>query len=447
MDEAPGPLFTFGVIADIQYADKDDGYNYVQTRVRYYRSSLSLLQDATREWASENAPPAFILQLGDIIDGFNVPLEASESSLTKVLAEFEKLKIPVHHIWGNHEFYNFSRKQLMESKLNSMQLGDPWVTSPGGRHDPRVTSPGGRHDPRVTSPGGRHDPRVTSPGGRHDPRVTSPGGRHDPRVTSPGGRHDPRVTSPGGRHDPRVTSPGGRHDPRVTSPGGRHDPRVTSPGGRHDPWVTSPGDPESFYAYHFSPFPKFRILLIDSYDFSVIGRDSSSHKYVKSLKVLKQKNKNADLNSPTDLDDPQFVQFNGGISGDQLDWIDVILQSSDINGEKVMVAGHLPIFPPSTDPICLTWNYKEVLSMLQAHPSVVAYFSGHDHDGGYSRDPHGIHHITFHGIIETPPDSRAFSTMEIYEDRMELRGRGLVPHRTLIYRKNQDTDPQMTQTQ
>lgn len=191
MDEAPGPLFTFGVIADIQYADKDDGYNYVQTRVRYYRSSLSLLQDATQEWASESAPPAFILQLGDIIDGFNVPLKASESSLTKVLAEFEKLKIPVHHIWGNHEFYNFSRKQLMESKLNSMQLGDPWVTSPG--------------------------------------------------------------------------------------------------------------DPESFYAYHFSPFPKFRILLIDSYDFSVIGRDSSSHKYVKSLKVLKQKNKNADLNSPTGI--------------------------------------------------------------------------------------------------------------------------------------------------
>lgn len=194
MDGTPEPLFTFGVIADIQYADKDDGYNYVKTRMRYYRSSLSLLRDATQEWASETCRPAFILQLGDIIDGFNVPLKTSETSLAKVLAEFEELKIPVHHIWGNHEFYNFSRKLLMESKLNSTRLGE----SPG-----------------------------------------------------------------------------------------------MSP--------ESSQDPEYFYAYHFSPFPKFRLLLIDSYDFSVIGRDPSSQKYVKSLKVLKQKNKNADLNSPTGI--------------------------------------------------------------------------------------------------------------------------------------------------
>ncbi|XP_018428921.1 PREDICTED: manganese-dependent ADP-ribose/CDP-alcohol diphosphatase [Nanorana parkeri] len=329
MDETQEPLFTFGVIADIQYADKDDGYNYVKTRMRYYRSSLSLLQDAAQEWASETARPAFILQLGDIIDGFNVPLGASETSLAKVLDEFDKLKVPVHHIWGNHEFYNFSRKQLVESKLNSAHLGETQVISPENGHVP-----------------------------------------------------------------------------------------------------------ESFYAYHFSPFPKFRILLMDSYDFSVIGRDPTSHKYVKSLKVLKQKNKNADLNSPTGLDDPQFVQFNGGISHAQLNWINDVLQSSDNNGEKVMVAGHLPIYLPSTDPICLTWNYLEVLSTLQSHPSVVAYFAGHDHDGGYCQDEHGIHHITFNGVIETPPDSQAFATMEIYEDRMELRGRGLVPHRTLIYRNS-----------
>ncbi|XP_063819707.1 manganese-dependent ADP-ribose/CDP-alcohol diphosphatase-like [Pseudophryne corroboree] len=190
MDETSKPLFTFGIIADIQYADIDDRYNYVKTRMRYYRNSLSLLQKATGQWASETVKPTFILQLGDIIDGFNVQYNATETSLTKVLTEIEKLKIPVHHIWGNHEFYNFSRKQLLESKLNSMPLKDALTTSPENNDHL-----------------------------------------------------------------------------------------------------------DSFYAYHFSPFPKFRLLLIDSFDFSVIGRDPSSHKHVKSLKLLKQKNPNKDMNS------------------------------------------------------------------------------------------------------------------------------------------------------
>ncbi|KAM9296618.1 dual specificity mitogen-activated protein kinase kinase 4 [Gastrophryne carolinensis] len=231
MDEPPSPLFSFGVIADIQYADKDDGHNYVQTRMRYYRNSLCLLRHATQEWASETIQPTFILQLGDIIDGFNVPLKASETSLSKVLSEFEKLKIPVHHIWGNHEFYNFSRKWLMESKLNSIGVSETLMTPP-----------------------------------------------------------------------------------------------------RTD-------DPESFYAYHFSPFPRFRMLLIDNYDFSVIGREASSQQHGKALKRLKHKNKNEDLNSPKGLNERQFVLFNGGIGSAQMKWINEVLETSDKNEEKVIVAG------------------------------------------------------------------------------------------------------------
>ncbi|XP_075207579.1 manganese-dependent ADP-ribose/CDP-alcohol diphosphatase-like isoform X2 [Anomaloglossus baeobatrachus] len=329
-EDMEDPIFTFGVIADIQYADIDDGYNYVKTRMRYYRNSLSLLQGAIREWSSEPDTPQFILQLGDLIDGYNVAHKSSETSLKKVLTEIEKLKVPVHHIWGNHEFYNFTRQQLMESILNSSRLPDTSTTSSEDGGDPL----------------------------------------------------------------------------------------------------------DSFYAYHFSPSSKFRLLLIDSYDLSVIGRDPSSDKYVKSSRLLRQKNPNEDKNSPKDLPETRFVQFNGGISAAQLSWITEVLEESDKNDEKVMVAGHLPVHPKSTDPVCLTWNYLEVLDLLQSHPCVVAYFSGHDHDGGYFQDQCGIHHVTFNGIIETPPDSQAFGTMHIYEDKMVLRGRGLIPERTLLYRKS-----------
>ncbi|XP_069809120.1 manganese-dependent ADP-ribose/CDP-alcohol diphosphatase isoform X2 [Dendropsophus ebraccatus] len=325
-EDMADPLFTFGVIADIQYADMEDGYNFTKTRMRYYRNSLSLLQGAMQGWASERLAPHFILQLGDIIDGYNATYRSSEASLHKLLTELERLKTPVHHVWGNHEFYNFSRKQLVESRLNSSRL--PGTTPPEDGADPL----------------------------------------------------------------------------------------------------------DSFYAYHFSPFPRFRLLLVDSYDLSIIGRDPSSDKYVRSSKMLREKNPNEDKNSPQGLTEPQFVQFNGGISADQLSWINDVLEASDNNNEKVIVAGHLPVHPNATDPICLTWNFAEVLAILQSHPCVVAYFSGHDHDGGYCQDHCGIHHLTINGIIETPPESQAYGTVYIYEDRMVLRGRGLLPDRTLLYR-------------
>uniref|UniRef100_A0A3Q3X8I3 Manganese-dependent ADP-ribose/CDP-alcohol diphosphatase n=1 Tax=Mola mola TaxID=94237 RepID=A0A3Q3X8I3_MOLML len=113
------PLFTFGVIADIQYADIDDGYNYQRTQRRYYRSSLRLLRNALENWSEAAVKPGFILQLGDIIDGFNSRHGASEQALDTVLREFSPISAEVHHVWGNHELYNFSRSWLLRSKLNS----------------------------------------------------------------------------------------------------------------------------------------------------------------------------------------------------------------------------------------------------------------------------------------------------------------------------------------
>lgn len=118
------PLFTFGVIADIQYADIDDGYNYTRTRRRYYRSSLQLLRKAQDSWAEAAVQPDFILQLGDIIDGFNKGHDASERALDTVLKQFGSSPVDVHHVWGNHEFYNFSRSSLLDSRLNTSRFSD-----------------------------------------------------------------------------------------------------------------------------------------------------------------------------------------------------------------------------------------------------------------------------------------------------------------------------------
>lgn len=132
VDSPPhSPLFTFGVIADIQYADIDDGYNYLRTHRRYYRSSVQLLRNALDGWSRAAVKPGFILQLGDLIDGFNKPLAASDRALETVLREFGSGSAEVHHVWGNHELYNFSRDRLWGSQLNSAPRGSP--RGPGGR--------------------------------------------------------------------------------------------------------------------------------------------------------------------------------------------------------------------------------------------------------------------------------------------------------------------------
>lgn len=121
-------LFSFGVITDIQYADIRDRLNYFKTKWRRYRNALSCLRGAVAHWKDAKSSPAFIVQLGDIIDGFNADLidtndsgrNFSQEALEAVMNEFSKLPdgVPVFHNMGNHELYNFSRQELENSSLH-----------------------------------------------------------------------------------------------------------------------------------------------------------------------------------------------------------------------------------------------------------------------------------------------------------------------------------------
>ncbi|KAM6245628.1 manganese-dependent ADP-ribose/CDP-alcohol diphosphatase isoform 1-T1 [Porphyrio hochstetteri] len=275
------PLFSFGVIADIQYADAEDGYDFSGYRRRYYRQSLNLLRDAVEAWDAEREPLAFVLQLGDSIDGLNARSGEAESALERVLAVLGRLSVPVHHAWGNHEFYNFSRARLAHTGLNSRPAG-------AGAGPPA-------------------------------------------------------------------------------------------------------GDCQ---AYHFSPAARFRVVVLDAYDLSILGREPDSPHYQESLQLLREKNPNDDLNSPT---------------------------------------GHLPIHPDASDRVCLAWNYKAALSVIHSHGCVVCYLAGHLHDGGYCLDSHRVHHLTLEGVIETPPESNAFGTIYVYEDKMILKGRGRISDRVMPF--------------
>ena len=60
------PTFSFGVIADVQWADLPDGTNFAGTTRRCYRGALAQLSDAVDWWRALERPPGFIAQLGDL---------------------------------------------------------------------------------------------------------------------------------------------------------------------------------------------------------------------------------------------------------------------------------------------------------------------------------------------------------------------------------------------
>lgn len=125
------PLYSIGLIADIQYADRDDAPNFARTRTRRYRGALKILKEAVSYWNEQKID--MLIQLGDLIDGCNsltkvVPRgitrggAVSESALATVLNELNQVECKERiDIIGNHELYNFSFDELAE-RLNTRRV-------------------------------------------------------------------------------------------------------------------------------------------------------------------------------------------------------------------------------------------------------------------------------------------------------------------------------------
>ena len=101
------PLFSFGAIADIQYADADDGSDFKKTVVRRYRNTLRILHEAVNLWMNQEQrlgyPVELIAQLGDIIDGRCRERDGGThyTCLARVMEEFNRMRIPRLDIIGN----------------------------------------------------------------------------------------------------------------------------------------------------------------------------------------------------------------------------------------------------------------------------------------------------------------------------------------------------------
>ncbi|WIA21411.1 hypothetical protein OEZ85_000626 [Tetradesmus obliquus] len=139
------PLFKFGLLTDIQHADKDTVS--FEGRPQRYRESLGKLQAALQHLSDISQKPqpqqdliqplSFLLTLGDVIDGYGDDDSASAAAKTsKDLKQVAGLissslqDIPARHVLGNH-CLAAPRSQLLEAlampgSYYSVQLPAKW---------------------------------------------------------------------------------------------------------------------------------------------------------------------------------------------------------------------------------------------------------------------------------------------------------------------------------
>jgi 3',5'-cyclic AMP phosphodiesterase CpdA len=119
---------------------------------------------------------------------------------------------------------------------------------------------------------------------------------------------------------------------------------------------------------------------------------------------------------------PNAQAWNGALGPAQREWLAGALADAARRKQRAVVFCHFPVLAESCRPEHLLWDHAQVLAILESHPAVAAYISGHDHRGGYALR-NQVHYITLPGMVEHDV-SAACQVIDVHRDRLVLRGAG-----------------------
>ena len=121
-------------------------------------------------------------------------------------------------------------------------------------------------------------------------------------------------------------------------------------------------------------------------------------------------------------------RYNGAVGAAQQAWLVRELRTAEAAGERVICLCHMPVLPLLGR--YTLWNNLEIAGILSEHSCVKAFLAGHHHPGGYGVYE-GVHHVTFQGMVEGTENH--YAIVEVYPDRLVIRGFGAEKNRTLHY--------------
>jgi manganese-dependent ADP-ribose/CDP-alcohol diphosphatase len=87
--------------------------------------------------------------------------------------------------------------------------------------------------------------------------------------------------------------------------------------------------------------------------------------------------------------------------------------------EPVIICGHHPLLSEEGHQ---AWNNREILGVIERHPSSRAYLCGHNHAGGQVIH-NGIPYLTLKSVLHKPGVT-AYSVARLFKDRLVIEGRG-----------------------
>lgn len=176
--------------------------------------------------------------------------------------------------------------------------------------------------------------------------------------------------------------------------------------------------------YSIAQSPGWKFLMLDSSDVALFGRPHDHKHTLEARHILGTCNPNPDKMNTDGMEGARkrFVGFGGGIGEAQLEWIRLELNESRQKGQNVVVFSHLPLIEGLYRPVCLLWNYEEVLKLLHEFPIVKLAMYGHTHKKAYLQDQNGIHHMVLPGLVECGPGGKGVGCLRVFDDRLEVHG-------------------------
>lgn len=162
---------------------------------------------------------------------------------------------------------------------------------------------------------------------------------------------------------------------------------------------------------------RWRFIVLDGNDLSFHGAltDEKKQQTDSLFQFLSTKNM------------PNIKVWNGGLSTDQLKWVENELQLATENKERVGFYCHFPSL--GEEQTHNLWNYQQLLDLIEQYPCVKFYFNGHNHNGSYVQK-NGVHYLNFKGMVDTK-DSTSFARVTFRKDSLFVKGYGREPSRSL----------------